>query len=80
MAAILRRGTLGVLAKQAAEIVAVDKSAGVRHLFHLHVIAFEQVLRLLQPHVIEIFVKPNPTSLLEQMRKVIGRDIKRLGH
>ena len=40
LAAILGGGTLGILAKQTAEIVAVDKTAGVSDIFDFHVVAF----------------------------------------
>lgn len=39
--AIFRRRAFGVFTKQTAEVVAVDKAAGVRHFFYLQVIAFQ---------------------------------------
>lgn len=38
---IFRRRAFGIFTKQAAEVVAVDKAAGVRHFFYLQVIAFQ---------------------------------------
>ena len=38
---IFRRRAFGVFTKQTAEVVAVDKAAGVRHFFYLQVIAFQ---------------------------------------
>ncbi|MNH13203.1 hypothetical protein D3C79_727690 [compost metagenome] len=67
-----------MLAKQAAEIIAVNKAAGLRYVLYLHIVVPEQMSGLFQPDMIQGLVKPHAARLLEQMRKVIGGNTKKL--
>lgn len=65
-------------AKQAAEIVTVDKAAAVRHLFNFQVITLQQRFGVFQPRMVQVFVKADGSRFLKQVREVVWRDIKRL--
>ena len=76
LTAIFRGRALGVFAKEAAKVVAVHKSANGSNVFDFEIIPLEQLTRVLQTCLRQIFVEPHVACVLKKMRKVIWRNIK----
>lgn len=71
LAAVFRRRALGVLAKQAAKVVAVRKAAVRGDIFNFQIVAFEQLSGMLETGSGQVFIEPHAADLLKQMRKVV---------
>ena len=47
--------------------------------FHFHIVALQQHTGLFETNVVQIFIEAHWPTFLEQMRKIVRREIERLG-
>ena len=78
LATIFGRGTLGVLAKETAEVIAVCKPAACGDIFDFKIVAFQQLARVFESRLGQVFVEPHVANLLKEVGKVVRRDVERL--
>ena len=71
LATIFGGGAFGVLAKETAEVVAVRKSATYGDIFDFKIVAFQQLARVFQTRLCQVFVEPYVTNLLKEVGKVV---------
>ena len=73
---IFGRGALGVLTKETAKVVAVGKSAACGDIFNFEVIAFQQLARVFQTGLRQLFIEPDVPGLLKKVREIVRGNIK----
>lgn len=67
LAAVFRRGAFGMFTKEATEVVAVCKAAAGGNVFDFQVITLEQLARVFQTRLGQVFIEPHVPGLLKQM-------------
>ncbi len=69
-----------MFAKQAAEVVAVHKTASCGDILDFEIVAFKQLSGMFKSGLGQVFIESDTANFLKEMGKIVWGDVERLRH